>query len=146
MFRHSQRLLNVWTSKLREKAQSNSKGTLNDLNMAVKDVFWTKELPTTAASKMLRNFHPEEDAECVQLARAAGASFIGKTNCDEFGMGCVYLHIVIYKLIIGIVQVIDTRILAQYYTHSLLKDWLVVLLVVLLLLLHYKNAICELNQ
>ncbi|TIB76574.1 amidase signature enzyme [Wallemia mellicola] len=87
MFRHSQRLLNVWTSKLREKAQSNSKGTLNDLNMAVKDVFWTKELPTTAASKMLRNFHPEEDAECVQLARAAGASFIGKTNCDEFGMG-----------------------------------------------------------
>lgn len=89
LLQQTPRLLNVWTNKLAKPAVSSSKGSLNGLAMAVKDVFWTTELPTTAASKMLRNFHPEEDAECVSLARAAGASFVGKTNCDEFGMGCV---------------------------------------------------------
>lgn len=81
------RLLSIWTSRLPNTAKSNTNGSLSGLSMAVKDVFWTTELPTTAASKMLRDFHPEEDAECVSLARAAGASLIGKTNCDEFGMG-----------------------------------------------------------
>ncbi|TIA92195.1 hypothetical protein E3P99_00792 [Wallemia hederae] len=87
LFKQTPRLLNVWTSKLANPAVSSSKGSLSGLGMAVKDVFWTKELPTTAASKMLRSFHPEKDAECVSLARAAGASLLGKTNCDEFGMG-----------------------------------------------------------
>ncbi|TIB13856.1 hypothetical protein E3P77_01743 [Wallemia ichthyophaga] len=81
------RLLSIWTSRLPNTAKSNTNGSLSGLSMAVKDVFWTTELPTTAASKMLRDFHPEEDAECVSLARAAGACLIGKTNCDEFGMG-----------------------------------------------------------
>jgi aspartyl-tRNA(Asn)/glutamyl-tRNA(Gln) amidotransferase subunit A len=59
------------------------------LVIAVKDNICTSSMPTTCSSAMLRHFDSPLDATCVRLLRESGAYIIGKTNCDEFGMGYV---------------------------------------------------------
>ena len=55
--------------------------------MAIKDVIATREVPTTAGSRILENYRPPYDATAVSRLEQAGAVILGKTNCDEFAMG-----------------------------------------------------------
>jgi aspartyl-tRNA(Asn)/glutamyl-tRNA(Gln) amidotransferase subunit A len=60
---------------------------LAGIPVAIKDIFCTKNLRTTSASKVLENYVPPFDATAVKKLREADAVFLGKTNLDEFAMG-----------------------------------------------------------
>lgn len=72
--------------------QQASRGSLDGIQIAVKDNICTSDLPTTCASESLKGYISPFDATAVRLLRAAGASIAGKTNLDEFGMGSHSLH------------------------------------------------------
>ena len=55
--------------------------------LAHKDIFVTRDLPTTAGSKMLENYRSPFDATVVAKLATAGMVNLGKLNCDEFAMG-----------------------------------------------------------
>jgi len=55
--------------------------------IAHKDIFVTKDFPSTAGSKMLENYRSPFDATAVANLAKAGAVTLGKLNCDEFAMG-----------------------------------------------------------
>ena len=55
--------------------------------MAVKDIFCTRGIPTTAGSQILEGYRPPYTATAVRGLRKAGARVLGKTNMDEFAMG-----------------------------------------------------------
>ncbi|NIJ13676.1 aspartyl-tRNA(Asn)/glutamyl-tRNA(Gln) amidotransferase subunit A [Saccharomonospora amisosensis] len=55
--------------------------------LALKDVFTTKDMPTTCGSKTLEHWLPPYDATVTRKLREAGIVVLGKTNMDEFAMG-----------------------------------------------------------
>jgi aspartyl-tRNA(Asn)/glutamyl-tRNA(Gln) amidotransferase subunit A len=55
--------------------------------LALKDVFTTTDMPTTAGSKILEGWRSPYDATVTARLRAAGIPILGKTNMDEFAMG-----------------------------------------------------------
>jgi len=68
-------------------AGGDSASPLLGIPMIIKDIFCTKGLKTTSASKILENYIPPFDATAIAKLRAAGAVFLGKVNLDEFAMG-----------------------------------------------------------
>jgi aspartyl-tRNA(Asn)/glutamyl-tRNA(Gln) amidotransferase subunit A len=67
-------------------AQGNIK-PLTGIPLGIKDLFCTKGVKTTAASKMLHNFIPDYESFVTQNLFNAGAIMLGKLNLDEFAMG-----------------------------------------------------------
>lgn len=63
------------------------RGPLLGVPLAHKDVFVTRGWRTTAGSRMLADYRSPFDGAIVERLAAAGAVCVGKTNCDEFGMG-----------------------------------------------------------
>jgi aspartyl-tRNA(Asn)/glutamyl-tRNA(Gln) amidotransferase subunit A len=60
---------------------------LEGLPLAIKDLFCTKGVRTTAGSNILNNFLPPYESTVSQNLWDAGAVMLGKTNMDEFAMG-----------------------------------------------------------
>ncbi|HVT25733.1 MAG TPA: Asp-tRNA(Asn)/Glu-tRNA(Gln) amidotransferase subunit GatA [Rhizomicrobium sp.] len=60
---------------------------LEGLPLAIKDLFCTKGVRTTAGSRILFNFVPPYESTVTQNLWNAGAVMLGKTNMDEFAMG-----------------------------------------------------------
>ena len=55
--------------------------------MAVKDQLWSKGIRSTAGSRLMADFIPDEDATAIANLKRAGAVLLGKTNLTEFAMG-----------------------------------------------------------
>ncbi len=64
---------------------------LEGIPMAIKDLFCTKGVRTTASSKMLENFIPQYESTVSQKLLDAGITMLGKTSMDEFAMGSTNL-------------------------------------------------------
>ncbi len=62
-------------------------GPLAGIPIAHKDIFCTRDIRTSAGSRMLDNFISPFDATVVEQLTNAGAVCLGKTNMDEFAMG-----------------------------------------------------------
>jgi aspartyl-tRNA(Asn)/glutamyl-tRNA(Gln) amidotransferase subunit A len=60
---------------------------LDGIPIAIKDLFCTRDVLTTAASRILDGFHPPYESTVTEKLWQAGAVMLGKTNLDEFGMG-----------------------------------------------------------
>jgi len=62
-------------------------GALEGIPLAIKDLFCTKGVLTTAASHILDGFTPPYESTVTEKLWTAGAVMLGKTNLDEFAMG-----------------------------------------------------------
>lgn len=67
--------------------QQGTAGTLTGLPIAHKDIFCTENMPTTCASKMLRDFVAPYESTVTAKLLQQGMITLGKTNMDEFAMG-----------------------------------------------------------
>ncbi len=70
-----------------KQLQKKTAGKLTGIPLAHKDIFCTKGILTSCASKMLYNFIAPYDATVVEKLNHAGMVTLGKTNMDEFAMG-----------------------------------------------------------
>ena len=71
----------------REIEAGRYKGPLHGIPVAVKDLFATKGILTTAGSRILNSWIPDEDATVVRKLREAGAVLLGKLGLHEFAYG-----------------------------------------------------------
>ena len=66
-----------------EMARGTYHGPLHGVPLAVKDLFWTKGVPTAAGTTIHRDFVPQEDATVVVRLKRAGAILLGKLQMTE---------------------------------------------------------------
>src|SRR5581483_4200581 len=71
----------------RRRAAGEELGPLAGVPVALKDVFTTIDMPTTAGSKILEDWHPPYDATVTKRLRVACAVFLCKSNMVLFAMG-----------------------------------------------------------
>jgi len=66
-----------------EIAAGRYRGPLHGIPVALKDLFWTKGVPTAAGTAVHRNYRPDEDASAVRRLNEAGAIVLGKLQLTE---------------------------------------------------------------
>jgi aspartyl-tRNA(Asn)/glutamyl-tRNA(Gln) amidotransferase subunit A len=71
----------------RDFAAGIDRGPLQGIPIALKDLFATRGVRTTAGSRVYENFVPDYDATVVERLRAAGAVMLGKLNMHEMAYG-----------------------------------------------------------
>ena len=71
----------------RELSMGQDRGPLHGIPVALKDLFGTRGVRTTAGSKVYEHFVPERDATVVEKLAAAGAVVMGKLNMHELAYG-----------------------------------------------------------
>jgi len=90
--------LNAFNTVMRDEARARAAAIDSDparwrnaplagIPIAIKDNICTKNVRTTASSRMLERYIPPYSATAIERLEAAGAVVVGKTNCDEFAMG-----------------------------------------------------------
>mgnify|MGYP001188982329 CR=1 FL=1 len=62
-------------------------GPLEGVPLGIKDLFCTRDVPSTAASRILENFRPRYESTVTANLWRDGAVLLGKLNMDEFAMG-----------------------------------------------------------
>jgi aspartyl-tRNA(Asn)/glutamyl-tRNA(Gln) amidotransferase subunit A len=77
----------LWRDGAGEEAGAIAVGDARTAPIAVKDIFCTEGVPTTAGSRILEGYRPPYTATAVRRLLEAGAPVLGKTNMDEFAMG-----------------------------------------------------------
>src|SRR3954454_2389629 len=92
------RALNAFITETPDKARAMAKasderraggeaGLLEGVPLAIKDLFCTEGIQTTAGSQVLEGFVPPYESTVTAKLWKAGAVMVGKTNLDEFAMG-----------------------------------------------------------
>ncbi|HBW25017.1 MAG: aspartyl/glutamyl-tRNA amidotransferase subunit A [Alphaproteobacteria bacterium GWC2_42_16] len=92
------RHLNAYILETREQALDQAKESdarlakgegrpLEGIPLAIKDLFCTKDVQTTAGSHILEGFTPPYESTVSENLKVAGSVILGKTNMDEFAMG-----------------------------------------------------------
>ncbi len=71
----------------REIRRGRWRGTLHGIPISLKDNFGTRGVPTTAGSRILAGFVPDQDSDVAARLARAGAILLGKTNMHEFAYG-----------------------------------------------------------
>ncbi len=72
-----------------EIGRGDYRGPLHGIPIALKDLYYTRGIRTTAGSKIHRDFVPTKDAEVVVRLKKAGSVLVGKTNMHEFALGAI---------------------------------------------------------
>lgn len=70
-----------------ERRSKGEAGKLDGIPLGIKDVYCTKNIRTTAGSKILENFVPTYESTVSQKLLNEGSVFLGKLNLDQFAMG-----------------------------------------------------------
>ncbi|MBS6373844.1 MAG: aspartyl/glutamyl-tRNA amidotransferase subunit A [Erysipelotrichaceae bacterium] len=80
------------TKQQADAADAKAEGLLRGVPIALKDNVSTKDVRTTASSRILNNYVPVYNAAITEKLRDAGAIFIAKASMDELGMGGTNLN------------------------------------------------------